>query len=145
MLIEAQGFYTHVNSNVIVDTPYDTRFEVSMKTKLQIVIKGAIGGGHPQSLFDLYRQSDLVAIARVGRSTVAETEDGAKQSKTALHITSQFKGENSRQVISLYHWVDDSYQIPFKPGDRLLVLLQRRESEGGERLDGYEGTGWGVR
>jgi len=143
MLIEAQGFYTHVNSNVIVDTPYDTRFEVSMKTKQEIVIKGAMGGGHPQSLFDLYRQSDLVAIARVGRSTVAETEDGAKQSKTALHITSQFKGENSRQVISLYHWVDDSYQTPFKQGDRLLVLLQRRESEGGERLDGYEGTGWG--
>ena len=143
MLIEVQGFYTHVNSNVIVDTPYDTRFEVLMKTKQEIVINGAMGGGHPQSLFDLYRQSDLVAIARVGRSTVAETEDGAKQSKTALHITSQFKGENSRQVISLYHWVDDSYQTPFKPGDRLLVLLQRRESEGGERLDGYEGTGWG--
>ena len=143
MLIEAQGFYTHVNSNVIVDTPYDTRFEVTMNVERVITMVGGAGGGHPQSLFDLYRQSDLVAIARVGRSTVAETEDGAKRSKTALHITSQFKGENSRQVISLYHWVDDSYQTPFKPGDRLLVLLQRRESEGGERLDGYEGTGWG--
>jgi Carboxypeptidase regulatory-like domain len=143
MLIEAQGFYTHVNSNVIVDTPYDTRFEVTMKVERVIAMAGGVGGGHPQSLFDLYRESDLVAIARVGRSTVVETEDGAKQIKAALHITSQFKGENSRQVISLYHWVDDSYQIPFKPGDRLLVLLQRRESEEGERLDGYEATGWG--
>ncbi len=143
MLVEAQGFYTHVNSNVIVDTPYDTRFEVSMRVKQRIMIQGAIGGGHPQSLFDLYRQSDLVAIARVGRSTVVETEDGAKQVKTALHITSQFKGEDRQQVIPLYDWVDDSDPAAFKQGDRLLVLLQRRESEEGERPDGYEATGWG--
>jgi len=143
MLVEAEGFYTHVNPNVIVDTPYDTRFEVSMKVERKIVIDGAIGGGSPQSLLDLYRQSDLVAIAQVGRSTTVETEDGAKRLKTALNITSQFKGENGRQVIHLYHWADDSYPAPFKPGDMLLALLHHRESEGGERLDGYEATGWG--
>ena len=143
LLVEADGFYTHVNSNVIVDTPYDTSFEVSMKVKRLIMLAGGIGGGRPQSLFDLYQQSDLVAIARVGRSTVAETEDGSKQLKTALHITSQFKGEDRRQVIPLYHWVNDSNPTPFKTGDRLLVLLQHRVSEGGERLDGYESTGWG--
>jgi len=143
LLVEADGFYTHVNSNVIVDTPYDTRFEVSMKVKRLIMLAGGIGGGHPQSLFDLYQQSDLVAIARVGRSTVAETEDGSKQLKTALHITSQFKGEDRQQVIPLYHWVNDSNPTPLKTGDRLLVLLQHRVSEGGERLDGYEAAGWG--
>src|SRR5262245_34175612 len=143
MLVEAEGFYTHVTSNVIDDTPYDTRFEVSMRVIQRITVEGAIGGGHPQSLFDLYRQSDLVAIARVGRSTVVETEDGAMQVKTALHITSQFKGEGRQQVIPLYHWVDDSNPTEFKQGDRLLVLLQRRESEEGERLDGYDATGWG--
>jgi hypothetical protein len=144
LLVEADGFYTHVNSNVIVDTPYDTRFEVSMKVKRLIMLAGGIGGGHPQSLFDLYQQSDMVAIARVGRSTVAETEDGSKQLKTALHITSQFKGEDRRQVIPLYHWVDAYNPTSFKQGDTLLVLLQRRESEEGERLDGYEATGWGY-
>jgi len=114
MLVEADGFYTHVNSNVIVDTPYDTRFEVSMKVKQVIITAGGIGG-RPQSLFDLYRQSDLVAIARVGRSTVAGIEEGSKQLKTALHITSQFKGEDRHQVIPLYHWVDDSEPALFKP------------------------------
>jgi len=143
MLVEAEGFYTHVNSNVIVDTPYDTRFEVSMRVQQRITIEGAIGGGHPQSLFDLYRQSDLVAIARVGRSTVVETEEGAKQVKTALHITSQFKGEDRQQMISLYHWVNDYNPTSFKQGDTLLVLLQHRESEEGGRLDGYEAAGWG--
>jgi hypothetical protein len=143
MLVEAEGFYTHVNSNVIVDTPYDMRFEVSLRVKKLIMIEGAVGGGHPQSLFDLYRQSDLVAIARVGRSTVVETEDGAKQFKTALHITSQFKGEDRQRMIPLYHWVNDDNPTSFKQGDTLLVLLQRRESEEGERLDGYEATGWG--
>src|SRR5262245_57136766 len=143
MLVEAEGFYTHVNSNVIVDTPYDTRFEVSMKVKRVIMLAGGIGGGRPQSLFDLYQQSDLVAIARVGRSTVAGTEEGSKQLKTVLHVTSQFKGEDRQQVIPLYHWVNDSNPTPFKTGDRLLVLLQHRVSEGGERLDGYEAAGWG--
>jgi Carboxypeptidase regulatory-like domain len=143
MLVEAQGFYTHVNSNVIVDTPYDTRFEVTMKVEHLILLAGGVGGGHPQSLFDLYRQSDLVAIARVGRSTVVETQDGTKQFKTALHITSQFKGEDRQQMIPLYHWVDAYNPTSFKQGDTLLVLLQHRESEEGERLDGYEATGWG--
>jgi Carboxypeptidase regulatory-like domain len=142
MLVEAQGFSTHVNSNVIVDTPYDTRFEVTMKVNRRVTLTGAMGSGLPQSLFDLYRHSDLVAIAHVGRSTIVETEDGSKRLKTALRISSQFKGENKQQVISFYHWIDDSDQTTFKPGDRLLVLLQQRESEDGERLDGYEASDW---
>jgi hypothetical protein len=144
MLVEAEGFQTHVNSNVIVDTPYDTRFEVSMNVEVVIHLSGAMGGGSPESLFDLYRESDLVAIAEVGRSTIVETEDGAKQLKIALRITAQFNGENNRQVIHLYHWYDDSQPAPFKPGDRLLVLLQHRESEEGKPLDGYEAAGWGA-
>ncbi len=143
LLVEAQGFYTHVSSSVIVDTPYDMRFEVTMKVTQQIAINGAMGGGRPQSLLDLYRQSDLVAIAHVGRSTIVETEGGSKWLKTALRISSQFKGENRQQVISFYHWVDDSDPDTFKPGDRLLVLLQQRESEDGERLDVYEASDWG--
>jgi Carboxypeptidase regulatory-like domain len=42
MLVEAQRFYTHVNSNVIVDTPYDTRFEVTMRSIQREVIMGAM-------------------------------------------------------------------------------------------------------
>jgi hypothetical protein len=142
MLVEAQGFYTHVNSNVIVDTPHEMRFEVTMKVNQPISIAGGIGGGRPQSLLDLYRHSDLVAIAHIGRSTLVETEDGSKRIKTALHISSQFKGENNQQVIPFYFWVDDFYPTTLKRGDRLLVLLQHRESEEGTRLDGYEASDW---
>jgi carboxypeptidase family protein len=140
MLVEAQGFYMHVNSNVIVDTPYDTHFEVTMKVK-----PGPINGGamfSPLSLLDLYQQSAVVAIAHIGQSTLVEGEDGAKRLKTALRVTSQFKGDNNQQVIPFYHWIDDSYPTTLKPGDRLLVFLRRRESEDGRRLDGYEATGW---
>jgi len=142
MLVEAQGFSTHVNSNVIVDTPYDTRFEVTMKVNRRLTLTGSMGDGRPQSLFDLYRHSDLVAIAHVGRSTIVESEDSSKRFKTALRISSQFKGENKQQVISFYHWSYESDSPTFKPGDRLLVLLQQRESEDGERLDGYEASDW---
>src|SRR5262249_55909054 len=70
--------------------------------------------------------------------------DGSlKLQKTALHISAQLKGENSQQVIPVYHWVDDVHPTTLNQGDRLLVLLRRRESEDGKRLDGYEATGWG--
>jgi carboxypeptidase family protein len=145
MLVEAQGFYTHVNSNVIVDTPYDTRFEVTMRINRRTVIMGAMGGFRPQSLLDLYQESDLVAIAYVGRSVVAGTDDDKrmKQIKTDLHISSQLKGENNRQVIPFYYWSLTSNPAQFKRGDRLLVLLQRRGSKNSQRLDEYEASGWG--
>ncbi|HKE03943.1 MAG TPA: carboxypeptidase-like regulatory domain-containing protein, partial [Blastocatellia bacterium] len=140
MLVEAQGFYTHVNSNVIVDTPHEMRFEVTMKMNQRVSTAGAMVSGSPQPLLDLYRQSDLVAIAQIGQSTIVETEDGSKRLKTALRISSQFKGENNQQVIPLYFWDDDIYPIKLEPGDRALVLIQHRESEEGKRLDGYEST-----
>jgi len=146
MLVEAQGFFTHVNSNVIVDTPYDTRLEVTMKANRKLVtMGGAMGIDAPSSLLDLYRQSDLIAIGHMGRSVVAGTdgEMKMKQFKTDLHISSRFKGEDSQRAISLYHWGMDGYPAQFMQGDRLLVFLQRRESEHGERLDGYEASSWG--
>src|SRR5262245_53049487 len=141
MLIEAQGFYRHVNSSVIVDMPYDMRFEVTMKVKLEPTM-GVIAPA-PLTLLDLYRQSDLVAIAHIGRSTIVETEDGATQLKTDLRLSSQFKGDSNQKVFPFHHWVDDFYPTTLKMGDRLLVLLRHHESEDGKRLDGYEATGWG--
>jgi hypothetical protein len=145
MLVEARGFYSYMNSNLIVDTPYDMRFEVRMKLKPEPTM-GAIALP-TLSLLDLYRQSDLVAIAHIGRSAVVETEGGAKELKTALHVSSQFKGDSNQQVFTFHQWVDDFYTTTIKPGDRALVLLRHRESEDGKRLDGYDVTGWrnGVR
>ncbi|HEU0178713.1 MAG TPA: carboxypeptidase-like regulatory domain-containing protein [Blastocatellia bacterium] len=146
MLVEAQDFYTHVNSNVIVDTPYDMRFEVSMKvSQTTVTLGGAMGIAVPSSLLDLYQQSDLVAMAYVGRSVVAGTDDemNLKQIKTELHISAQIKGENYQQVIPFYHWVNEIYPSEFNQGEKLLVLLYNRESKDGKRLDGYEAAGWG--
>jgi hypothetical protein len=144
MLVEAQRFYTHVNSNVIVDTPYDTRFEVTMRSIQRELIMGAMARFPIKSLLDLYQQSDLVAIAHVGRSVVAGTdgEMRTKQIRTDLRISSLFKGEDNQQVIPFYHWRMAGYPAQFKQGDRLLVLLRRRASENGQRPDGYLASWW---
>jgi hypothetical protein len=145
MLVEAQGFYTHVNSNVIVDTPYDMRFEVTMKANQRVAVTvGGMVSTMPSSLLDLYRQSDLIAIAQVGRSVVAGTDNEMKftQVRTDLGISSQLKGENDRQVIPFYHWVNNAHPFEFKQGARLLVLLQFRKTDDGKRLDGFEAIGW---
>lgn len=160
-----------MNSNIIVDTPYDMRFDVTMNGKRMVSLAGGMGGIPPQSLLDLYRQSDLVAIAHVGRSVVAGTDDELKTMliKTDLHIFSQLKGENSQQVIPYYYsvWgVDPDMFKPapgfvekfhhimrsvwgpnpgtFKQGESLLVFLEHRESKDGKRLGGYKATGWGI-
>jgi hypothetical protein len=140
MLVKAKGLYVHVNSNVIVDTPYDMKFEVTMKVKPGPILGGAMFP--PLSLLDLYQYSDLIAIAKIGRSTIVETEDGERL-KTTLHITSQLKGDIDRQVVTFYHLIDDSGSSSLKPGDRLLVLLRHRKSEDGRRLYGYVETWWG--
>jgi carboxypeptidase family protein len=153
MLVEAQGFYTHVNSNVIVDTPYDTSFEVTMKENRKVITTaGAMVIDMPSSLLDLHRQSDLIAIAQVGRSVVAGTDNEMKltQVRTDLRISSQLKGENDQQVIPFYHWINNVYDRwinnasppEFKQGARLLVFLQFRKTEDGKRLDGFEVIGW---
>ena len=145
MLVEAQGFYTHVNSNVIVDTPYDTSFEVTMKENRKVItLGGAMSIDMPSSLFDLYRQSDLIAIAQVGQSVVAGTDNEMKltQVRTVLRISSQLKGENDQQVIPFYHWVHNASPPEFKQGARLLVFLRFRKTEDGKRLDGFEVIGW---
>src|SRR5262245_31200953 len=145
MLVEAQGFYTHVNSNVIVDTPYDTRFEVTMKENRKVItLGGAMGIDMPSSLLDLYHQSDLIAVAQVGQSVVAGTdkETELRQVRTDLRISSQLKGENGQKVISFYHWVNNDHPFEIKQGARLLVFLQFRKSEHGNRLDGFEAIGW---
>jgi len=145
MLVEAQRFYTHVNSNVIVDTPYDTRFEVTMKVnQKELVMGGAIGIDMPSSLLDLYRQSDLIAIAQVGRSVVVGTDKEMQitQVRTDLRISSQLKGENDQQVIPFYYWFSDATPFEFKQGARLLAFLQFRKTEDGKRLNGFEIIGW---
>ena len=140
MLVEAQGFYTNVNTNVIVDTPHDMRFDLTMKAK-----PGPIMGGlmvSPLPLLDLYRNSDLVAIAYLGQSTIVDNEEGANLLKSALHISVQLKGQNSEPVIPFYYRDDDIHPTRLKPGGRLLVFLRHRESEDGNQLDGYELAGW---
>jgi hypothetical protein len=138
MLVKAQDFYTHVNSNIIVDTPYDTRLEVTMKEGPTPVMGGAMFA--PFSLLDLHKHSDLIAIAQIGQSITTETVDGEYRLKMDLRVSEQLKGENSREVITLYYW---NYYGPtkLKPGDRLLVFLKHHKSEDGERLDGYMTTG----
>src|SRR5262249_9729237 len=123
---------------------YDTRFEVTMRLIHRELIMGMMARIRPQSLLDLYRQSDLVAIAQVGRSVVAGTdgEMRTKEIKTDLRISYQFKGEDNQQVIPFYYWHVADYPAQFNQGDRLLVLLRRRESGNGQRPDGYLATWW---
>ena len=143
LMTEAPGFYTNVNSGVVVDTPHELRFELTLSAKQELRTVGGAIAGPPPSLFDLYRNSDLVAIAEVGPSLIAGSEGEVKIRRTSLKISSLLKGDTKEQAIPFYHWAADHFPAPFRQGDRLLVFLQSRESEDGITLPGYEPSNWG--
>src|SRR5262249_2761813 len=106
LLIEGERFSTHVNSSVVVDTPHELRFEVTLNAAEKLMTVGGAMAGPPPSLFDLYRSSDLVAIVEAGPSVIAESDDETKMLRTSLKISSLFKGDSHMKVIPFYHWVE---------------------------------------
>lgn len=87
----------------------------------------------------LYKESALVAVARVGDSVAIATGEVTTFKKTALHISSLLKGESKERGVNLYHYVrkdeeaDESSQTAYEKNDVLLVFLKAREDG-----DGYE-------
>lgn len=93
----------------------------------------------PKPLRLLYRDSDLVLIARVGDSVAVEKEDQSTRMKTALLVSSLLKGEHKEKVVFVFHYIWDTEDAntprTYMKDDVLLVFLKRNE-----KGDGYVGT-----
>lgn len=81
----------------------------------------------PKPLRVLYKESALVAVARVGDSVEVKVEEGTTLKKTALRITSLLKGESKERVVQLSYFiwgdVNENSSNVFKKNDVLLVFL----------------------
>lgn len=141
LITEAPGFRASILSDVrlisAMDTPVTVNLEVNMA-----VSSGGVVISMPPSLIKLYQESELIAIATVGKSKIAQTEEESRQMQTALTISSVLKGDARQRVIPLYHWVSDETGNELKPGDRLLVFLDRRKSDDDKPIDGFEANDW---
>jgi len=84
----------------------------------------------------LYKESDLVAVVRVGDSVAVETQKYARLVKTTLLLSTLLKGESEEKTVDFYHYVwgeeEAGGQNVYLKGETLLVFLKPRE-----KGDGY--------
>ncbi|HET8670554.1 MAG TPA: hypothetical protein VFM05_08005 [Candidatus Saccharimonadales bacterium] len=94
----------------------------------------------PQPLRTLYKQSDLIVVASVGRSVVAQRDNWHALLRTDLAVSSFHKGQATDPIIYLYHRsYDESHDIAgrYKEGDALLFFLRDRKEGDGYEVDDY--------
>lgn len=96
----------------------------------------------PDPLRRLFEQSDIVAEAIVGRTTLIAREGNISRVSTELHVESWIKGRIPGSAVSYLHSVYSSE--PEKPvedtnaGRRILAFLTRAPSTGAHGESGYE-------
>ncbi len=143
LLVGAQGYATHLSNNITIESATKQRVDVAMQLDKRIMIAGGMGAGPPQTLLDLYRNSDLIVVAEAGQSVPVERDGESKLLKTTLRVASVLKGDSGTRTVPLYHWMYDDIGLQFKPGERRLVFLDRRRSDEGKPLEGFELADWG--
>lgn len=95
----------------------------------------------PQPLRILYKESDLIVVASVGRSVVAGNDEGYELLRTDLTVSSVHKGQAKESTIYLYHWsYNEGHDIAgkYKEGDTLLFFLRDRKEGDGYEVDDFD-------
>lgn len=90
----------------------------------------------PKPLRELYKESDLVAVVRVGESVAVEKQNASTLMRTELRITSLLKGESKKDVVALYDytWEGEEASSPrVKAKDDVLLVFLKPYEKG----DGY--------
>ena len=120
--IQAMDYEAVRNHDVTLQPGEARRFDVGMERL--IIVSGAIARP-AQPLRTLYRESDRVVVAEVGKSTDAEQKG---QIKTRLNIFQTIKGDGHKSAIALYHWSYNRDRLI--EGQTVLVFMQRRGDVG---------------
>jgi carboxypeptidase family protein len=138
---EAIGFMSIPNTGIVLHSGEDRRLDVSMlnwTNQTEIVTLGGAMAMPVQPLRALYDESDLIAVAQVGKTTKVKKDDDTALMKTSLNISLIVKGEADKSRVDLYHRVYGE-ENTFTAGEKLLVFLDRRKSEDGQKtMSGYE-------
>jgi hypothetical protein len=141
MKVEAGGFRVFQKTNLELQQNENKRLDVNMDvTRMsqgEIVMV-------PQTLRALYRQSENIVVARIGKPVQARKKSNDNLMKTALEITSTIKGGGKKTTIYVYHygWGEDpKFPGGFTNGDTVLAFLkERNDGDGYEVIDTSSGV-----
>jgi hypothetical protein len=154
--IEAGGFATQIIQGVnvasrqstpnkpldrtMVVAPIIEEMTVSLSVGGQMELTGGVVAYSPMPLRELYVESELVIVGRVGKSRKAGREGEATIMSTEIDISRTLKGEVKKSTIKVYHYVyDEAETHKFVAGDELLLFLEsRKDSDSGKLKSGYE-------
>jgi len=102
------------------------------------------GKGITKTLMDLCRESELIVVAEVIRSTPLRENNGPDEGCAVLKINTTVKGEADADTISCYYWTRIICPSPpnFIEGSTVLAFLNKRNDN-----DGYYtlGDGFGAK
>lgn len=85
-----------------------------------------------------FAESELVAVATVGRSVVVEEVEGYVGIRTELVLSSVLKGKTWERAVSVYHHQTQKEEASrWRPGDTVLAFLEPREAGHGKPAEGY--------
>lgn len=141
--VEAAGFTILQAANKEIRAGEAARLDISLATaivELQGHATTGIVARTPEPLRALHQESDLIVVARLGRSASVKNTATNEMMKTALEITSLIKGDNKRSRINVYNWSwgeDKLFPGGLKTGDTALFFLKPREQGDGYEVSDY--------
>jgi hypothetical protein len=135
--VEAPNFVSTLFESVVVQQGEEHRVDVALSVGLQVTLGGAMSVPITP-LRALYNNSDLIVVARAGKSTRVETDGEARLMRTRLQVASTHKGLERGRTVDLYHWVYGEEDEAYKSGSNLLLFLKPYQDGQGGAKKGYE-------
>lgn len=142
--VESPGFVTSQIHDIKVASRQEQRVDVTLQV-------GPMGGdvvSVVRPLRVLYKESELIVVARIGESQTLRRDRAALRVRTSLHVLTILKGKSKHPLLDLYHWSYGDLTGPFVAGEEMLLFLNRttRDSVQGSPV-GYEvgDTQYGIK
>ena len=140
--VDAAGFITLQIDNKEIRAGANERADMSLAVSTQTTVTrlGRAIAIQPQPLRALHHMSELIVVARLGRSASVKTTDSNEMMRTTLEITSVVKGDNKRSRIAVYNWgwgEDKKFPGGLKTGDTALFFLKPRDQGDGFEVSDY--------
>jgi len=138
VLVVSPGFTPTTVTDVVVRAGETARLDLTLVVR-PFVTSGIVVLA-PQPLRALHNKSELIVVARVGRSVSVKSGVNNEMMKTELEVTSVIKGNGKQTKVTVYNWgwgEDHRFPGGLKLGDQALFFLSRRESGDGFELSDY--------
>lgn len=134
--VEAPNFVLARVESVVVQQGEERRVDVTMS--MALVTMGEVVRVPIIPLRELYNKSELIVVARTGKSTTVKTDGEARLMKTRLQVSSTHKGLERGRTIDVYHRAYGKEDEAYKSGSNLLLFLKPHQDGQGGAKKGYE-------